>query len=133
LNDVIMKIIDIIMLFSPSVSFLDGFFDGWNSDFSTLRALGIYGLTVVFGLFIMALYFILRYYWFCKSKSNKFFKAIAPAQLLAFSTSSSAATLPVTMECNRKCGVDEEVSSFVLPLGATVNGTSLYQAVAAIL
>src|SRR5690606_25765084 len=65
----------------------------------------------------------------------KFFKAIAPAQLLAFSTSSSAATLPVTMErVTEHVGVDEEVSSFVLPLGATVNmdGTSLYQAVAAV-
>ena len=65
----------------------------------------------------------------------KFFKAISPAQLLAFSTSSSAATLPVTMErVTEHVGVDEEVSSFVLPLGATVNmdGTSLYQAVAAI-
>jgi Na+/H+-dicarboxylate symporter len=73
---------------------------------------------------------------FAKVNPIKFFKAIAPAQLLAFSTSSSAATLPVTMECvTENVGVDEEVSSFVLPLGATVNmdGTSLYQAVAAIL
>jgi proton glutamate symport protein len=72
---------------------------------------------------------------FAKVNPIKFFKAIAPAQLLAFSTSSSAATLPITMECvTENLGVDEEVSSFVLPLGATVNmdGTSLYQAVAAI-
>jgi Na+/H+-dicarboxylate symporter len=72
---------------------------------------------------------------FAKVNPIRFFKAIAPAQLLAFSTSSSAATLPVTMECvTDNLGVDEEVSSFVLPLGATVNmdGTSLYQAVAAI-
>ena len=64
-----------------------------------------------------------------------FFKGIAPAQMLAFSTSSSAATLPVTMErCEDHLGVSEEVSSFVLPLGATINmdGTSLYQAVAAV-
>jgi Na+/H+-dicarboxylate symporter len=72
---------------------------------------------------------------FAKVNPIKFFKAIAPAQLLAFSTSSSAATLPVTMVRTENVGVDEEVSSFVLPLGATVNmdGTSLYQAVAAIL
>jgi Na+/H+-dicarboxylate symporter len=80
---------------------------------------------------------ILSYVIIFFAKVNpKFFKAIAPAQLLAFSTSSSAATLPVTMECvTENVGVDEEVSSFVLPLGATVNmdGTSLYQAVAAIL
>jgi Na+/H+-dicarboxylate symporter len=64
-----------------------------------------------------------------------FFKGIMPAQMLAFSTSSSAATLPVTMErCEDHLGVSEEVSSFVLPLGATINmdGTSLYQAVAAV-
>jgi len=64
-----------------------------------------------------------------------FFKGISPAQLLAFSTSSSAATLPVTMErVEEHLGVDKEVSSFVLPVGATVNmdGTSLYQAVAAV-
>ena len=64
-----------------------------------------------------------------------FFKGIGPAQLVAFSTSSSGATLPVTMErCQEKLGVSEEVSSFVLPLGATINmdGTALYQAVAAV-
>jgi Na+/H+-dicarboxylate symporter len=64
-----------------------------------------------------------------------FLKQISPAQLLAFSTSSSAATLPVTMErVEEHLGVDKEVSSFVLPVGATINmdGTSLYQAVAAV-
>lgn len=137
LNDVIMKIIDIIMLFSPF-----GVFSLMASlmveipDFSTLQALGIYGLTVVFGLFIMAFVFYPTLLLiFAKVNPIKFFRAIAPAQLLAFSTSSSAATLPVTMECvTENVGVDEEVSSFVLPLGATVNmdGTSLYQAVAAI-
>jgi proton glutamate symport protein len=62
-------------------------------------------------------------------------KQIAPAQLLAFSTSSSAATLPVTMErVEEHIGVDKEISSFVLPVGATINmdGTSLYQAVASV-
>ena len=137
LNDVIMKIIDIIMLFSPF-----GVFSLMASlmveipDFSTLQALGIYGLTVVFGLFIMAFVFYPTLLLiFAKVNPIKFFRAIAPAQLLAFSTSSSAATLPVTMECvTENVGVDEEVSSFVLPLGATVNmdGTSLYQAVAAV-
>ena len=137
LNEVIMKIIDIIMLFSPY-----GVFALMTSlmveipDFSTLGALGIYGLTVLLGLFIMVFVFyssLLMFY--AKVNPVNFFKAIAPAQLLAFSTSSSAATLPVTMECvTEKVGVDEEVSSFVLLLGATVNmdGTSLYQAVAAI-
>ena len=66
---------------------------------------------------------------------SSFFRGISPAQLLAFSTSSSAATLPVTMECaEENLGVEKEVASFVLPVGATVNmdGTSLYQAVAAL-
>ncbi|MDP2161421.1 MAG: dicarboxylate/amino acid:cation symporter, partial [Flavobacterium sp.] len=105
-------------------------------DFSTLGALGIYALTVVFGLVLMTFVFYpTLLYTIAKVNPIRFFKAIAPAQLLAFSTSSSAATLPVTMECvTERVGVDEEVSSFVLPLGATVNmdGTSLYQAVAAI-
>jgi proton glutamate symport protein len=70
-----------------------------------------------------------------KKSSGFFLKGIAPAQLLAFSTSSSAATLPVTMERTiENLGVDDEVASFVLPIGATINmdGTSLYQAVAAV-
>ncbi len=65
----------------------------------------------------------------------KFLKGIRPAQLIAFSTSSSSATLPVTIECcEENLGVSEKVSSFVLPLGATINmdGTALYQGVAAI-
>jgi Na+/H+-dicarboxylate symporter len=137
LNEVIMKIIDIIMLFSPyGVFALMAALMVEIPDFSTLGALGIYGLTVLLGLMLMT--FVLYpslLLIFAKVNPIRFFKAIAPAQLLAFSTSSSAATLPVTMECvTENLGVDEEVSSFVLPLGATVNmdGTSLYQAVAAI-
>ncbi len=137
LNEVIMKIIDIIMLFSPfGVFALMASLMVEIPDFSTLGALGIYGLTVLLGLFMMVFVFYPTLLMiFAKVNPIKFFKAIAPAQLLAFSTSSSAATLPITMECvTENLGVDEEVSSFVLPLGATVNmdGTSLYQAVAAI-
>jgi proton glutamate symport protein len=68
-------------------------------------------------------------------KYGRFFQGIRPAQLLAFTTSSSSATLPVTMrQVEEELGVSEEVSSFVLPLGATINmdGTSLYQSVAAV-
>ncbi|SHL88288.1 Na+/H+-dicarboxylate symporter [Flavobacterium flevense] len=137
MNDVILKIIDIIMLFSPyGVFALMASLMVEIPGFSTLGALVIYGLTVVTGLLIMTFVFYpVLLMVFAKVKPIPFFKAIAPAQLLAFSTSSSAATLPVTMECvTERLGVDEEVSSFVLPLGATVNmdGTSLYQAVAAI-
>ncbi|MGA9638432.1 dicarboxylate/amino acid:cation symporter [Flavobacterium sp.] len=137
MNDVILKIIDIVMLFSPyGVFALMAALMVEIPDFTTLGALGIYGLTVLLGLILMT--FVLYpslLMIFAKVNPITFFKAIAPAQLLAFSTSSSAATLPVTMECvTENLGVDEEVSSFVLPLGATVNmdGTSLYQAVAAI-
>lgn len=137
LNDVILKIIDIIMLGAPiGVFALMAALMVEIPDFSTLNALLIYALTVVIGLSVMV--FVLYPTFlvvFAKYSPVKFFKAISPAQLLAFSTSSSAATLPVTMErVTEHVGVDEEVSSFVLPLGATVNmdGTSLYQAVAAV-
>lgn len=137
MNDVILKIIDVIMLFSPyGVFALMAVLMVEIPDFSTLEALGIYGLTVLLGLlFMIIVMYPVLLMVFAKFNPIQFYKAIAPAQLLAFSTSSSAATLPVTMECViEKLGVDEEVSSFVLPLGATVNmdGTSLYQAVAAI-
>jgi Na+/H+-dicarboxylate symporter len=137
LNDVIMKIIDIIMSAAPiGVFALMASLMVEIPDFSTLGALGIYALTVLIGLLIMTFVFYpTLLYTIAKVNPIRFFKAIAPAQLLAFSTSSSAATLPVTMErVTEHVGVDEEVSSFVLPLGATVNmdGTSLYQAVAAI-
>ncbi|MBU2060774.1 MAG: dicarboxylate/amino acid:cation symporter [Bacteroidetes bacterium] len=136
LNDVIMKIIDIIMVFSPiGVFALMAALMVEIPDFSTLGALGIYGLTVLIGLaFMVFVFYPSLLLIFARINPITFFKAIAPAQLLAFSTSSSAATLPVTMECVTDLGVDDEISSFVLPLGATVNmdGTSLYQAVAAI-
>lgn len=137
LNDVILKVIDIVMLFSPiGVFALMAALIVEIPDFSTLGALGIYGMTVLIGLalLIFAFYPTLLYV-FAKVKPGRFFRAMSPAQLLAFSTSSSAATLPVTMErVTEHLGVDDEVSSFVLPLGATINmdGTALYQAVAAI-
>jgi proton glutamate symport protein len=136
-NEVILKIIDLIMETAPiGVFALMAALMVEIPDFTTLQALIVYGFTVVLGLSIMtfAVYPILLVS-LAKFPPRPFYKAIAPAQLLAFSTSSSAATLPVTMECvTEHLGVDEEVSSFVLPLGATVNmdGTSLYQAVAAV-
>lgn len=137
LNEVILKIIDLIMKAAPiGVFALMASLMVEIPDFSTLQALLVYALTVVLGLGILIfLVYPTMLYGLAKVSPKRFFNAIAPAQLLAFSTSSSAATLPVTLECvTEKLGVDEEVSSFVLPLGATVNmdGTSLYQAVAAI-
>jgi Na+/H+-dicarboxylate symporter len=95
----------------------------------------MYAITLLIGLLLMVGVYVIIVRFYVKIKSNKFIKGISPAQLLAFSTSSSAATLPVTMErVEEHLGVDEEVASFVLPIGATINmdGTSLYQAVAAV-
>ena len=98
--------------------------------------LGWYSIVVVIGLaFLVFVVYPLIMTKVLKIGYTTLFKKISPAQLLAFSSSSSAATLPITMECvNDNLKVPEEVSSFVLPIGATVNmdGTSLYQSVAVI-
>ena len=101
-----------------------------------LKGLGAYCLVVVAGLLcqMLIIYPLLLRLW-TPLGWKTFFKGLAPAQLLAFSTSSSGATLPVTMDrCRKHLGVSEEVTSFVLPLGATINmdGTALYQAVASV-
>ena len=108
-----------------------------------LQTYGTYMLTVLLGLAVLLVtlyptivWMATRKYGWSWLKSFKFFfRGMRPAQLLAFSTSSSAATLPVTLECvTDHLKVDEKVSQFTLPIGATVNmdGTSLYQAVAVI-
>jgi Na+/H+-dicarboxylate symporter len=101
-----------------------------------LQALSVYSLTVIIGLCCMIfIIYPIMFKLFTKFSYVRFFKGIAPAQMLGFSTSSSSATLPVTMErVEEHLGVSDEVSSFVLPLGATINmdGTSLYQAVATV-
>jgi len=138
INDIILKIVDLIMLISPYGVFalLSSLVVDFGASSSLFIALAKYSLTVIVGLLIMILViypFIIKI--FTKIKYFIFFKGLSPAQMLAFSTSSSAATLPVTMErCEEHLGVSEEISSFVLPLGATINmdGTSLYQAVAAV-
>ena len=138
INDIILKIVDLIMLTAPYGVFalLAGLVVDFGGSAELFQALGIYSLSVVIGLLLMiTVVYPLILKSFTKLKYFDFFKCIAPAQMLAFSTSSSAATLPVTMErCEDHLGVSKEVSSFVLPLGATINmdGTSLYQAVAAV-
>lgn len=137
LNDVILKIIDLIMLAAPfGVFALLAALVTEIPDPSIMGALGVYAITVVLGLFLLLLVFYpLLLITLARVKPGRFFKAMLPAQLLAFSTSSSAATLPVTMERTiEHLGVRSEVAGFVLPLGATVNmdGTALYQAVAAL-
>jgi Na+/H+-dicarboxylate symporter len=135
-NEVILKIIDLIMLAAPyGVFALLAALVVEAPSLDLFKALGLYGLTVLFGLFMMICIYILLVKVLTGKSPSYFLKGISPAQLLAFSTSSSAATLPVTMErVQDHLDVDEEVSSFVLPIGATINmdGTSLYQAVAAV-
>lgn len=135
-NEVILKLIDIIMLAAPyGVFALLAALIVESPSADLFAALGMYALTVLIGLALMIGIYILLVWVFTKNKPSFFINGIAPAQLLAFSTSSSAATLPVTMErVEEHMGVHKEVSSFVLPIGATINmdGTSLYQAVAAV-
>ncbi|MCB0637171.1 MAG: dicarboxylate/amino acid:cation symporter [Lewinella sp.] len=136
-NEVILKLIDLIMLGAPyGVFALLAALVVESPSADLFVALLGYGLCVIIGLAIMTfgLYPTLVKLFTSRNYSS-FLKQISPAQLLAFSTSSSAATLPVTMErVEEHIGVDEEVASFVLPIGATINmdGTSLYQAVAAV-
>jgi len=135
-NEVILKMVDLIMLAAPyGVFALLAALVVESPSLDLFKALGWYALTVVTGLILMVVIYTVLVMVFTKKSPNFFMKAISPAQLLAFSTSSSAATLPVTMErVTEHIGVEEEVASFVLPIGATINmdGTSLYQAVAAV-
>ena len=136
LNDVVLKMVDLIMLTAPYAVFaLLANVVVSSGDPELLYALLFYALVVVGGLLLMVCFYLILVAVAVKKNTFWFLKQISPAQLLAFSTSSSAATLPVTMErVEEHVGVDKEVSSFVLPVGATINmdGTSLYQAVAAV-
>jgi len=142
-NEVILKMVDIIMYFAPIGVFallgnimVEIAGDDPSAAAEILKGLAVYSIAVLIGLAIMVfIIYPLTLKFLAGFSYRKFFKGIAPAQLLAFSTSSSAATLPLTMErCEEKLGVSNKVASFVLPLGATINmdGTSCYQAVAAI-
>lgn len=143
LNHIVLKLIDIIMETAPYGVFallaaliVDIAGEDPADTLSLFAALGLYGLTVVIGLLVMIfIAYPVLLKLFSKVKYSRFARKISPVQLLAFSTSSSAATLPLTMEtAEEKLGVNNETASFVLPIGATINmdGTSLYQAVAAI-
>ena len=136
LNTIILKLIDLIMLSAPyGVFALLATLVVEAPSLELFAALGLYSVTLLVGLALMILVYAVIVKLLTGKSSGEFFKGIAPAQLLAFSTSSSAATLPVTMECVEKnLGINKEVSSFVLPIGATINmdGTSLYQGVAAV-
>ena len=143
LNQVFLKMVDFVMKASPFFVFalLAGVIakmaDTPAEVLEIFLGLGSYSITLALGLFFMVFVFypLVMKIFVRKLSYKEFFKNISPAQFLAFSTSSSAATLPVTMECiEDNMGVSKNVSSFVLPIGATVNmdGTSLYQAVAVV-
>lgn len=136
LNEVVLKMVDIIMLFAPYAVFaLLASVVVSADDPDILLALLKYAGVVVLGLVLMIGFYMILLSVYAKKSPLWFISKISPAQLLAFSTSSSAAALPVTMErVEEHVGVDKEVSSFVLPVGATINmdGTSLYQGVAAV-
>lgn len=142
-NEVFLKMVDLVMKAAPFFVFalLAGIVakmaDTPAEVIQIFKGLASYSVVLILGLLILIFAFypaIIKI--FVKTIGyRKFFKNMGPAQLMAFSTSSSAATLPVTMECvEDNMGVSKNVSSFVLPVGATVNmdGTSLYQAVAVI-
>jgi Na+/H+-dicarboxylate symporter len=142
-NDVFIKMVDVVMQAAPFFVFalMAGKLTQMAGDspsrmIDIFMGLGWYSLTVILGLAIMIFIFypgIISIFTKNRISYRQFFRAIGPAQALAFSTSSSAATLPVTMECVQdNLKVSKSTVSFVLPIGATVNmdGTSLYQAVA---
>ncbi len=138
-NAAIMKIVLLIIYFAPiGILALIGGIIAENRDSvdELMTALGLYSLTVIIGLLIHAtitLPTILRY--FGGRNPFSYFLNMGQALATAFTTASSSATLPVTMECvEQKNKVDDRAASFVLPLGATINmdGTALYEAVAAL-
>jgi len=142
--EVFLKMVDMVMQAAPFFVFalLAGVVSKMAGDdigkvVEIFKGLSWYSLTVLAGLLLMifVVYPLILKIFVKKIPYKGFFKAFSPAQTLAFSTSSSAATLPVTMECvEENLGVDKKITSFVLPIGATVNmdGTSLYQAVAVV-
>ncbi|MBO6576557.1 MAG: dicarboxylate/amino acid:cation symporter [Rhodothermales bacterium] len=142
-NDLVIKLVEIIMIMAPigvfalmadTIVSIAG--DDLREIIELLTALGYYCIAVLLGLVVhMCLTYFSMVRFLTPIKLRDFLRKITPVQLVAFSTSSSGATLPVTMEtAEKELGVSEEVSSFVLPLGATINmdGTGLYQAVAAV-
>ena len=142
--EVFLKMVDVVMRAAPFFVFalLAGVVSKMAGDdigkvYEIFKGLSWYSLTVFLGLMLMifVVYPLIVKIFTRSIPYTGFFKAMSPAQTLAFSTSSSAATLPVTMECvEDNLGVDKKITSFVLPIGATVNmdGTCLYQAVAVV-
>lgn len=138
IDAIILKIVDLIMSFAPYGVFalIAGLIVDFSGDVNLFAALGLYAITVILGLLTMIfIVYPIFLKIFTPIKYCDFYNKISPAQLLAFSTSSSAATLPLTLDrAEKHLGVADEVASFVLPVGVTINmdGTSCYQAIAAV-
>ena len=136
LYHILLKVIDFVIMFAPYgvTALMAGLVIDFSGNLSMFGALAVYAITVVGGLlFLISVFYPTLIYLFTKMKPNFFIKTMYPVQLFAFTTSSSAATLPLNLETTEnKLGVSNEVTSFVLPVGATVNmdGTSCYQAIA---
>lgn len=141
LNEAILKIVGWIMLTAPLgiCSLVAERFSkagGYDGILAELEKIGLYAATVVLALLVHALFVLAPLLWsFSKEKPLAFFRKVSPALLTAFSTASSSASLPITLDCcEKEAGLSKKTTRFVAPLGATINmdGTALYEAVAAI-
>jgi len=138
LNDIILKIVDIIMRFAPFGVFalLSALITEFSGDAQLFVALGKYAALTIAGLLAMIFgLYPLYVRLFSKVPVKSFYRNLLPVQMVAFSTSSSAATLPVTLkQCTQKLKISRSVANFVLPVGVTINmdGSSFYQAVSAV-
>ncbi len=138
LYDIILKMVDYIIRFAPYGVFalMAALVADNSSNLSIFAALGMYTLTVIAGLLLLIFVFYpLLVDLFTRIQTKHFIRSMYPVQLLAFTTSSSAATLPLNMETTeRDLGISKEITSFVLPVGTTINmdGTSCYQAIAVV-
>ncbi|GHT13767.1 glutamate:proton symporter [Bacteroidia bacterium] len=136
LNDIILRMVDYIIRFAPIgvTALMAGIVADFKGDLSIFSALGVYALTIVVSLLLLMYFFYpLFIHFFTDVSVKKFLQSMYPVQLFAFTTSSSAATLPVTMDVvKNKLGVSEDIVSFIMPVGATINmdGTSCYQTIA---
>ncbi len=135
-DQIMQKSVFIIMVIAPYAIFMMVTAIFMDLGVTALKALAKYAITVLLGLAIHAgITLPLLVMIFGRYSPLRLVKAVSPAILTAWSTASSAATLPLTMDClSKRAGVDKKIGNFVLPLGATVNmdGTALYESVAVI-
>ncbi len=136
LNDVMLLITDWVMRFAPIGVFALVAKVFATTGLEAIKPVLVFAVTVLLGLGLHTLVVLpLLLFLLGRVHPWRHFKAMAPAMITAFSTDSSMATLPVTMDCvEKRAGVSNRTTSFVLPLGATINmdGTALYECVAAV-